>query len=262
MAKLRVEICNMDALEYLATIQDETVQVICTDPPYWTLDKWRNIGTTTRLGGNRKEGDQRPEMFFETIDMKYLWECFLEFDRILSLDGHLYIFADDIVSAILMNWVQEAQGDHRFGGAHLLVWDKVNMGMGYHYRHRYEHILFAWREKREGVRGFKPRRLRDLGKADVFQYKRVTGKYPTEKPSALVGELVTQSLRIGETCCDPFCGSGVLASAVPFSYNAKILLNDKSPQSMEYMKDKWHQDLLSSGAFDVIWDSPRIVEHT
>jgi site-specific DNA-methyltransferase (adenine-specific) len=232
-----IKIYQKDAIEFLEELPDATADVIVTDPPYWTLDRWRNVGTTTRLGGHHKKDEQREEMFFETIDRDYLWTLFLELDRVLKLDGHLYIFCDDIVQPILSNWVREAQDEHRFGECHTLIWDKVNMGMGYHYRRRYECILFAWREPRDGVRGFQKRKLRDLGIADVFQYKRVTNAYPTEKPASLIQELVTQSARSGDTILDPFCGSGVLGAATPFDYKATILLNDKALASMAYMQE-------------------------
>jgi hypothetical protein len=147
------------------------------------------------------EWRHRDEMFFETIDQEYLWQLFLELDRVLKLDGHLYMFCDDRVAPILLHWIREAGDEHRFGDAHMLIWDKVSMGMGYHYRRRYECIVFAWREPREGVRGFQKRK------------------------------------RIGDTLLDPFAGSGVLAAATPFDYNATILLNDKFEASMAYMRD-------------------------
>lgn len=233
----KIHIYQKDALEFLESIQDESVDVIVTDPPYWTLDRWRAMGTTTRLGGHRVKEERREEMFFETIDHDYLWQLFLELDRVLKLDGHLYIFCDDIVAPILLNWIREAKDEHRFGEAHMLIWDKVNQGMGYHYRRRYECIVFAWREPREGVRGFQKRKLRDLGIADILTHKRVVNSYPTEKPAALIQELVTQSARIGDTLLDPFCGSGVLAAATPFDYNATILLNDKYQASMAWMQE-------------------------
>jgi site-specific DNA-methyltransferase (adenine-specific) len=64
---VKIELHRKDALDFLEGIPDESVDVIVTDPPYWTLDKWRKMGTTTRLGGNRVEANQRPEMFFERI---------------------------------------------------------------------------------------------------------------------------------------------------------------------------------------------------
>ena len=243
-----VKISQLDALEYLESIPDESVGVIVTDPPYWTLDRWRKVGTTTRLGGHRDKDKRREEMFFETIDMDYLWSVFLEFDRVLKLDGHLYIFCDDRVGAILLNWIHEAQGDHRFGDAHALDWDKVHIGMGYHYRRRYELIIFAWREPREGVRGFKKRKLANLGVPDVLTAKRVKQSdttYPTEKPVEIIETLLQQSARNGDTILDPFAGSGSLAVAAPRDMNLDILLNDKSPQSVEWIKRRLGSSLFA-----------------
>lgn len=235
----KIEVYKQDALNFLSELDHECVNVMVTDPPYWTLDKWRKVGTTTRLGGNRKEENQRPEMFFETIDQSYLWDIINESARVLSDDGHLYLFCDDIVAPIVMNYIRE--GETKFEDCHMLIWDKVNMGMGYHYRRRYECIIFAWMKGK--------RRLADLGKADVFYYKRVTNGYPTEKPVALYGELISQSLRIGETCCDPFAGSGTLAYAVPQDLNATILLNDISDASQFEIRKR-----LGNSSCEVIYD--------
>jgi site-specific DNA-methyltransferase (adenine-specific) len=54
-----------------------------------------------------------------------------------------------------------------------LVWDKQTIGMGYHYRARYEFILFFEKGKR---------RLNDLGVADIINVPRVHRGYPAEKP--------------------------------------------------------------------------------
>lgn len=122
------------------------------------------------------------------------------------------------------------EGETPYEDAHMLIWDKETNGMGYHYRRRYECIIFAWKKAK--------RRLRDLGKADVFRYKRVTNGYPTEKPAALITELITQSLRVGETLCDPFAGSGSVGSACPFDMKATVLLNDNSPMAIQTMRER------------------------
>lgn len=235
----KIQIFQKDALDFAASLKDESVHIIITDPPYWTLDKWRNMGTTTRLGGSRNKNNQRPEMFYETIDQTYLWSLFLEIDRVLTLDGHFYMFCDDIVAPIILNWIREAQDEHRFGEAHMLIWDKVNQGMGYHYRRRYECIIFAWREKRDGVKPKFKRKLNDLGIPDILAHKRIVNSYPTEKPAELVRTLVGQSARPNEILLDLFAGSGVLAAAVPEELNATVILNDKSPASIEYIRKRF-----------------------
>jgi site-specific DNA-methyltransferase (adenine-specific) len=80
-----------------------------------------------------------------------------------------------------------------------IVWDKRSIGMGYHYRSRYEFILFFEKGKR---------RLRDLSISDVLQVARVRNGYPTEKPVELAEVLVGQSSLPGELVADPFMGSG------------------------------------------------------
>jgi len=236
----KVTIYQRDALEFLNARLDRSVDVVVTDPPYWTLDKWRKMGTTTRLGGNRNVEDQRPEMFFETIDRDYLWNTFQEIDRILKPDGHLYMFCDDQVAPTLLNWVRES-ADHGFEDAHMLIWDKVNQGMGYHYRRRYECIIFAYRGKRK---------LKDLGIPDILTFKRVVNSYPTEKPAELCQVLIAQSLSSHQTLLDPFAGSGSVAAGC-LDLNANILLNDKFDAAITHMRDRF-----ATLPLEVTWNVP------
>lgn len=71
-----------------------------------------------------------------------------------------------------------------------LIWDKVTMGMGYHYRARYEMILFFEKGKRK---------LNDLGVPDVLQARRIHRGHPTEKPVEISEVLVRQSTPLPHT---------------------------------------------------------------
>ena len=51
-----------------------------------------------------------------------------------------------------------------------LIWDKMKIGMGYHYRARCERILFFEKGKRK---------LNDLGIPDVLAVERIYRGYPT-----------------------------------------------------------------------------------
>ena len=84
-----------------------------------------------------------------------------------------------------------------------IVWDKVTIGMGYHYRARYEFILFFEKGKR---------RLSNLGTPDVLEFKRVYRGYPTEKPVPLLEVLISQSSEVAETVLDPFLAQAQLSS--------------------------------------------------
>jgi site-specific DNA-methyltransferase (adenine-specific) len=85
-----------------------------------------------------------------------------------------------------------------------LVWDKRTIGMGYHYRARYEFILFFEKGKR---------RLADLGIPDVISVPRIHRGYPAEKPAAVSEILISQSSQPGNVVADPFMGSGSVGVA-------------------------------------------------
>jgi DNA modification methylase len=85
-----------------------------------------------------------------------------------------------------------------------VVTHNCRIGMGYHYRARYECVLFFEKGKRK---------LNDLGIADVIESSRIVGGYPAEKPPAVSEVLVTQSSEIGQLVIDPFMGSGSVGVA-------------------------------------------------
>lgn len=85
-----------------------------------------------------------------------------------------------------------------------VVTHNCSIGMGYHYRSRYEFILFFEKGKRK---------LHDLGIADVITQKRIRNGYPTEKPVEVSEVLVKQSSEEGALIVDPFMGSGSVGLA-------------------------------------------------
>src|SRR5689334_20439545 len=103
-----------------------------------------------------------------------------------------------------------------------LVWDKRSIGMGYHYRARYELILFFEKGKR---------RLNDLGIADVIAVPRIHRGYPAEKPAAVSEILINQSSQPGEVVADPFMGSGSVGVAA-LRVGRRFLGNDLNPDAV------------------------------
>ena len=85
-----------------------------------------------------------------------------------------------------------------------VVTHNCKIGMGYHYRARYELILFFEKGKRK---------LNDLGVADIIEAPRVHRGYPAEKPVEVSEVLVRQSTHAGELVIDPFAGSGSVGVA-------------------------------------------------
>lgn len=183
-----------DAVSLLRSLPE--VHLIVTDPAYESLEKHRAKGTTTRL----KVSEGSSNEWFDIFPNGRFPEFFDAAYRALAKDSHLYVFCDP-ETAFVIKPMGEAAG---FKFWKPIVWDKMQIGMGYHYRSRYELVLFFEKGKR---------RLNDLGIADVLPEKRVRNGYPTEKPVPLLRTLIEQSSNPGEVVCDPFMGSGSCGEA-------------------------------------------------
>lgn len=185
------ELAQLDAVAFLRTLPAESVDLLVTDPAYESLEKHRAIGTTTRL--KVSQGSSNP--WFAVFPNARFGELFEEVYRVLKRDTHFYLMCDP-ETAFIAKPVAEQAG---FKFWKPLVWDKQSIGMGYHYRARYEFVLFFEKGKR---------RLADLGIADVLPVPRIRGGYPAEKPAALSQILIGQSTTAGDLVVDPFMGSG------------------------------------------------------
>jgi len=216
--------------EYMGGLADGSIDMICTDPAYWTLNKWREVGTTTRLGGH-KDADQRDESkWFETIDANDLRDLMNEIWRVLKNNSHAYIFCDHETLRYVLSYAD----DMDWRKVKPLIWDKVNQGMGYTYRCRYEFIVFLEKGKR---------RLNDLGIPDILTVKKIVNGYPTEKPVPLMEILIKQSTVENEIVCDPFFGSGSVAVACK-NLNRHFTGTDISEKAHEYYHNRNSQGVL------------------
>ncbi|WP_432460783.1 DNA-methyltransferase [Agarivorans sp. QJM3NY_25] len=186
-----MQIYRDDAVSWLATLADASVDLLITDPPYESLEKHRNIGTTTRLKVSKSSSNQWFEIFpnarFETLLMQIY--------RVLKNNSHFYLFCDQ-ETMFVVKPIAEKIG---FKFWKPIIWDKVTIGMGYHYRARHEYILFFEKGKKK---------LNNLGIPDILECKRVYRGYPTEKPVPLLETLISQSSTKNQLVVDPFFGSG------------------------------------------------------
>jgi site-specific DNA-methyltransferase (adenine-specific) len=192
----RFQVANADAVAWLRSLPPGSVDLLVTDPPDESLEKHRAIGTTTRLKHSKASSND----WFTIFPNARFPELFEAAYRALKKDAHLYVFCD-AETMFVAKPIGEAAG---FKFWKPIVWDKKTIGMGYHYRARYEMILFFEKGKR---------RLNDLGVADVIEVPRVRNGYPTEKPVEVAEVLVHQSSAPGDLVVDPFMGSGAFGVA-------------------------------------------------
>jgi site-specific DNA-methyltransferase (adenine-specific) len=208
------ELATQDAVRWLADQPAESIDLLITDPAYESLEKHRAIGTTTRLKHSKSSSND----WFRIFPNARFGELFREVYRVLKPDTHFYLLCD-AETMFVAKPEAEAAG-FRFWKP--IVWDKCTIGMGYHYRARYELILFFEKGKR---------RLNDLGVADVIAVPRIRGGYPAEKPIEIADVLVRQSSQEGDVVADPFMGSASVGVAA-LRAGRSFLGNDLNPEAL------------------------------
>lgn len=194
-----VLIHQADCLDFLKALPNESVDIIVTDPAYSGMNNKMNFGNGRIVGHYQKEENDKwfpefkddPETF-----LHFLNEC----NRVLKTDRHIYIMFDSFSLLTLGHLMRDI-----FNVKNLIVWDKVNIGMGHYFRRRHEFIMFA-------TKGYRKLNTRDI--PDVWRVKRILrGQYPTQKPVEVFDYMLKGSVEPNFVVCDPFVGSGSSAIA-------------------------------------------------
>ena len=214
MAAISFDLSHQDAVAWLQTLPAASVDLLITDPAYESLEKHRAIGTTTRLKHSKSSSND----WFTIFPNARFGELFREVYRVLKPNSHFYLLCD--AETMFVAKPEAEQAGFKFWKP--LVWDKASIGMGYHYRARYEFILFFEKGKRK---------LADLGMADIIEVPRIRGRYPAEKPSEVAEVLINQSSSPGDVVCDPFMGSGSVGVAAA-RLGRRFLGNDLNPEAV------------------------------
>lgn len=218
-----IKLFKSDAVDWLKTLPSGSVDLVVTDPPYESLEKHRKVGTTTRLKVSKSSSNE----WFTIFPNERFESLLTEIYRILKNNSHFYIFCDQ-ETMFLLKPIGERVG---FKFWKPIVWNKMAIGMGYHYRAKYEFILFFEKGKRK---------LNSFSIPDILESKRIRGGYPTEKPVDLLEMLIEQSTTPGELVVDPFFGSGSCLKAASRlnRYSLGCDVSDVAHQYFEKTLDK------------------------
>lgn len=248
----------IDALDGLRSLEDKSVNLIVTDPPYASLEKWRNMGTTTRL----KNSKQSSSSWFPTVENSYFGPFFKECYRVLDRGSDIYVMCNEEMYTDLTTCIRDAGFELRKS----LIWWKVGKrveipcdncghimthtntpgtpGMGYPFRSQWEMILVGRKGKRKApkdksVRNVQPIPVEDDEMDGVLQVPWIKSKsaYPTEKPVELLEILMRQSSEEGDLVLDPFAGSGSCGEAA-FNLGREFLGFDVKQESLDYFEKR------------------------
>ena len=198
-----IKLINGDAIEFMKRMNDESVDMIVTDPPYKVTPK----GCAGNSGGMMRSKLTMKGKIFKHNDIKPI-EYIPEFYRLLKDGSHCYIMTNHVNLQEILN----VATDCGFKFIKSLIWNKGNKIMGRFYMSQFEYILFF----RKG----KGKKINKCGTADILNVpnKKTKGKdgkniHDTEKPVELMKILIENSSQEGELVLDPFLGVGAVGVA-------------------------------------------------
>lgn len=188
-----IKLINKDSFYAIKEIEDNSVDLIVTDPPY-------GINFTKGYKSGSKElvhGDDGFSVMF------FLDELLKDFERVLKPDGAIYIFTRFDVYPY---WWLKLK--NYFNTKNQIIWFKGGGGMGDlkgNFSFNYESIIYATNGKHE-LRGKRDGSVWQIGKCKQEFHE-------TQKPVDLIRKIILHSSDEGMTVLDPFMGSATTAIA-------------------------------------------------
>ncbi len=205
------KIYNMDCLEGLKLIPDNSIDLVVTDPPYKIVQGGcSNKAVTINACGrilNKHDGDNielvKKGKIFNHNEIQFN-EWLPEIYRVLKDNSHCYIMINGRNLAELQMEAEKVG----FEFHNIIGWDKGNATPNKWYMQRLEFILF--------LRKGKAKNINNMGTTTLLQvpnFKKGTKQHPTEKPIDLMKILIENSSSENEIVLDPFMGVGSTALA-------------------------------------------------
>ena len=210
-----------DSLEFMASLDADSVDCIWTDPPYLLSNDGASCTAGKRVKVNKGEWDRSQGIELDhQFNQKWLSECY----RVLKPAGTIW------VSGTLHVYLSVGMAMMQLGFRILndIIWEKPNPPPNLGCRcfthstevvlwatkakkgskHRYTFNYDAMREENDGKQMKTVWRIPAAGTAE-----KVYGKHPTQKPIALIDRCIRASTNPGDLVLDPFAGSGATGVA-------------------------------------------------
>lgn len=197
------EIYYGDAYELIKQIDDKSIDLIITDPPY-DIQSIRGAGIMV----SRNKGTFSKEIAENGLDKGMDYAILDEFVRVLK-KINVYIWCNkSMILPLLKYFVEGKKCNYE-----MIIWAKENPipFCGTHYLVDKEYCLYFWEQGAPIDIPFERARTVYLTKNNIEDKKNF--KHPTIKNIKIIENLVANSSQAGEIILDPFVGSGTTCVA-------------------------------------------------
>jgi len=198
-----------DCLELLKQIDDNSIDLVFTDPPY-------NISQKNKIFRNYKNGKNADiKMNFGDWDYNFNIVSFLEESkRVLKENGSIIVWTSEQLVGKYRDWFEKEMYPEQ-----LLIWVKSNPLPQFRligYRQATELMFWALKNKNtKSNDNFNFSSQREM--TNVFYAPIVGGKerteHPTQKPLSITEKIIKTHCKKEGIVLDPFLGSGTTAVA-------------------------------------------------
>lgn len=197
------KIYNMDCIDGLELIDDNTIDLVVIDPPY-EVDYHKKAEALSKLDKARTKQIERDKDFHPFKNFRYLKFC-NEIKRKLKNVAHVYVWTSG-QQMFKWHYYFDYAG---FEYSDFIIWLKnrqtFDMSCGYHYNYKTENCILFTKGKKK---------LNKVGLCNVYKSQVESNDlHPTQKPVNVIRELIRNSSNEGDTVLDCFMGSGTTAVA-------------------------------------------------
>jgi site-specific DNA-methyltransferase (adenine-specific) len=176
----------------MSKMEDNSIDLIVTDPPYKTTSRGSSGGT----GGILKDDLNKKGFVFKHNSIEFN-EWLPELYRVLKEGSHAYIMCNNKNLRDMLIETEKAG----FNIFKTLIWAKNSAITNMYYMDSHEYIIFC----RKG----NAKRINNCGTKSVLNVDNPRNKvHPTEKPIELMSILISNSSNVNDLVFDPFMGVG------------------------------------------------------
>lgn len=199
---------NGDCVEVMHRLEEDTVDLIITDPPYNLGNFMKNRDTNLakmreNFFGAAGWDDLEFDEWVQSMDA-----YFAEAARLMKKGGSMIVFMSVIKVETLIRLAEKNGFYYKTTG----IWHKLNpmpRNMNLHFVNSTEAWVYFTYKKRTGKFNNNGRVLHDFIETSITpNSERKSGKHPTQKPEQLMEHLITILSDEGDMVMDPFMGSG------------------------------------------------------
>ena len=217
-----------DCLEVIKGIEDESIDLIITDPPY-KIVKGGCTNKAVKYSGTNHDELKNGTLFNKNEINFNDWIPKL-YDKIKD-GGHVYIMCNDRNMREVLNVAHES----KFKLLNILTWKKTKHNPNRYYLKNSEFIIM--------LRKGKAVNINNMGTYQVLEVPNVDKKtHPSEKPVDLMKILVENSSKLNDVVFDPFMGTGSVGVAC-MNANRKFIGVELDEKYFEIAKQRIEDSL-------------------